>query len=68
VDRAVPRWGKPPEGHAAETTVHNTLLADIAPFLAQHGVAPGASSAVAAAALVTEEHLTALGDPLGSTR
>lgn len=68
VDRAVPLWGKPHDGNASEKTVHNTLVSDIAAFLAQHGVAPGASISVADAALVTEDHLTALGDTLCLTR
>jgi len=45
-------------------SVNNTLLSNIATFLAQHGVAPGASLDVADAALVTEANLTALGDTL----
>ena len=68
VDRAVPRWGKPHDGQASDKTVNNTLLSDIATFLAPHGVAPGASIYVADAALVTEETLAALGDPLFITR
>jgi hypothetical protein len=36
--------------------------------LATPGVAPGASIAVAEAALVTEDHRAALGDTLGITR
>jgi len=62
VDRAVPLWGKPHDGNASDKTVNNTLLSDIATFLAQHGVAPGAYIYVADAALVTEDNLTALGD------
>jgi hypothetical protein len=42
VDRAVPLWGKPEDGHASDTTVKHTLLSTIATFLAQPGVAPGA--------------------------
>ncbi len=42
VDRAVPLWGKPEDGHASEKTVKNTVLSNIATFLATHGVAPGA--------------------------
>lgn len=68
VDRAVPLWGKPHDGNASDKTVNNTLLSDIAAFLAQHGVAPGAYSYVAAAALVTEDNLAALGDTLFITR
>lgn len=68
VDRAVPLWGKPHDGNASDKTVNNTLLSDIATFLAQHGVAPGGYIYVADAALVTEENLTALGDTLFITR
>ncbi len=68
VDRAVPIWGTPEDGHASDKTVHNTLLSNIATFLAQHGVAPGASIYVADAALVTEENLAALGDTLFISR
>ena len=64
VERAVPLWGKPHDGNASDTTVNNPLLSNIAAFLAQHGVAPGASIDVADAALVTEDNLTALGDTL----
>ena len=64
VDRAVPLWGQPEDGSASEKTVHNTLLSDMATFLAKHGVAPGAYIYVADAALVTEDHLAALGDTL----
>jgi transposase len=62
VDRAVPLWGKPYDGNASDKTVNNTLLSNLATFLAQHGVAPGAYIYVADAALVTEENLAALGD------
>jgi len=68
VDRAVPLWGKPEDGNASDKTVNNTLLSNIAAFLAQHGVAPGAYIYVADAALVTEENLAALGDTLFITR
>jgi transposase len=68
VDRAVPLWGKPHDGNASDTTVNNTLLSNIAAFLAKHGVAPGAYIYVADAALVTEDNLTALGDTLFITR
>jgi len=68
VDRAVPIWGTPEDGNASDTTVHNTLLSNIATFLGQHGVAPGASIYVADAALVTEDTLAALGDTLVITR
>jgi len=68
VDRAVPLWGKPHDGNASDKTVHNTLLSDIAAFLAKHGVAPGAYIYVADAALVTEDNLAALGDTLFISR
>lgn len=68
VDRAGPLWGKPAEGPASEQTVTHPLGSDIATFLAQHGVAPGASSSVAAAARVTEAHRAALGATRCSTR
>jgi transposase len=68
VDRAVPLWGKPEDGNASEKTVNNTLLSNIATFLAQHGVAPGAYIYVADAALVTEDNLATLGDTLFITR
>src|SRR5262245_53689982 len=64
VDRAVPLWGTPEDGNASDKTINTTLLSDIATFLAQHGVAPGAYIYVADAALVTEDNLTALGDTL----
>jgi transposase len=68
VDRAVPLWGKPEDGNASDKTVNNTLLSDIATFLAKHGVAPGAYIYVADAALVTEANLAALGDTRFITR
>jgi transposase len=68
VDRAVPLWGKPEDGNASDKTVNNTLLSNIATFLATHGVAPGAYIYVADAALVTEDNLAALGDTLFITR
>jgi transposase len=68
VDRAVPLWGTPADGNASDKTVNNTLLSDIATFLAKHGVAPGAYIYVADAALVTEDNLAALGDTLFITR
>jgi transposase len=67
-DRAVPMWGTPADGHASDTTVHHTLLSNLATFLAQHGVAPGAYIYVAEAALVTEDNRAALGDTLFITR
>jgi len=42
VDRAVPLWGQPEDGHAADKTVNNVFLSDMATSLAQHGVSPGA--------------------------
>jgi transposase len=68
VDRAVPLWGKPHDGNASDKTVNNTLLSDIATFLAKHGVAAGAYIYVADAALVTEDNLAELGDTLFITR
>jgi hypothetical protein len=68
VERAVPIWGTPADGNASDKTVHNTLLSNIATFLAQHGVAPGAYIDVADAALVTADNLAALGDTLFITR
>src|SRR2546422_8675628 len=68
VDRAVPLWGTPHDGNASDKTVNNALLSDIAAFLAQHGVAPGAYIYVADAALVTEANLAALGDTLFISR
>lgn len=68
VDRAVPLGGKPEDGNASDKTVNNTILSNIATFLAQHGVAPGAYIYVAAAALVSEANLAALGDTLFITR
>lgn len=62
VDRAVPIWGKPEEGNAADKTVNNTLLSEIAHLLAHYGVRPGAYIYIADAALVTEGHPAALGD------
>src|SRR5215813_1653901 len=68
VDRAVPLWGTPADGNASDKTINNTLLSDIATFLAKHGVAPGAYIYVADAALVTEDNLAALGDTLFISR
>ena len=68
VDRAVPLWGAPEDGNASDKTINNTLLSDIATFLAKHGVAPGAYIYVADAALVTEDNLAALGDTLFISR
>jgi hypothetical protein len=68
IDRAVPMWGKPEAGNASDTTLNTPLLSEIAPLLACHGVAPGASSYMAAAALVTADNLAALQDTLCITR
>jgi transposase len=68
VDRAIPLWGKPEDGNASDKTVNNTVLSDIATFLAKHGVAPGAYIYVADAALVTEDNLAVLGDTLFISR
>jgi transposase len=68
VDRAVPLWGKPHDGNASDQTVHNTLLSDLAAFLAKHGGAPGAYIYVADAALVTEDNLATLGATLFISR
>jgi transposase len=68
VDRAVPLWGRAEDGHASDKTVNNTVLSNIATFLATHGVAPGAYISVADAALVTADNLAALGDTLFITR
>jgi transposase len=68
VDRAVPIWGTPEDGNASDKTVNNTLLSNIATFLATHGVAPGAYIYVADAALVTEDNLATLGDTLFISR
>jgi transposase len=68
VDRAVPLWGTPEDGNASDKTVNNTVLSDIATFLAKHGVAPGAYIYVADAALVTEDNLAALGNTLFISR
>jgi len=68
VDRAVPLWGTPEDGNASDKTINNALLSNIATFLGQHGVAPGAYIYVADAALVTEDNLAALGDTLFITR
>src|SRR5256714_11020650 len=68
VDRAVPLWGKPEDGNASDKTVNNTVLSNIATFLATHGVSPGAYIYVADAALVTADNLATLGDTLFITR
>ena len=63
VDRAVPMWGKPEDGHAADTTRNPTRLAEITQLLARDGVQPGASLSMADAALVTADNLAALANP-----
>src|SRR5262247_1140478 len=68
VDRAVPIWGKLEDGNASDKTLNTTLLSEIAQLLARHGVQPGAYIYIADAALVTEDHLAALGDSLFITR
>jgi hypothetical protein len=68
VERAVPMWGKPEDGNASDKPRTATLLSELAPVLARHGVAPGASISIADAALVTEENRTARGDTLCITR
>lgn len=68
MDRAGPIWGKPEDGHAADNTLHTTLLSAIAQLLARHGVPPGAYISMADAALVTEDNLAALGDTFFITR
>lgn len=62
VERAVPIWGQPEDGHASDTALKTTRLSEIAQILAHHGVGPGASLDMADAALVTEDTLTALGE------
>src|SRR2546430_7278931 len=68
VDRADPLGGKQEDGNASDKTVNNTVLSDIATFLAKHGVAPGVYIYVADAALVTEDKLAALGDTVFISR
>jgi transposase len=68
VERAVPIWGKPEDGNAADKTLNRTLLSEIAQLLTQYGVQPGAYIYIADAALVTEDNLAALGDTLFITR
>jgi hypothetical protein len=68
VDRAVSRWGTPEDGHASEKTSNHPRVSDMATFLATPGVAPGADSYVADAALVTEDTRAALGATLFITR
>jgi hypothetical protein len=61
--RAVPRWGTPEEGQASDTTRPPPRWSAMAPRRARHGGAPGASLALAAAALGTEDQRTARGNP-----
>lgn len=68
VDRAVPIWGKPEDGNAADKALNTALLSEIAHLLAHYGVQPGAYIYIADAALVTEDNLAALGDTLFITR
>jgi len=68
VERAGPLGGEPHDGHALDQPVPPTRVATRAPCLAPPGVAPGASTAVAAAALGPEEMRAARGDPGGSSR
>src|SRR5215510_826007 len=68
VDRAVPIWGKAEDGNASDKALNTALLSEIAQLLASHGVAPGAYSYIADAALVTEDNRAALGDTLFITR
>src|SRR5919199_5083433 len=37
VDRAVPIWGKPEDGHASDKSLNTTLLSEIAQLLAHQG-------------------------------
>jgi len=68
VDRAVPLWGQPEDGHASDQTLNTTLLSETAQILGRQGVQPGASISSADAALVTEDHRAALRDTLCITR
>ena len=68
VDRAVPIWGQLADGNASDKTLNTTLLSEIAQFLAQYGVQPGAYIYIADAALVTEDNLAALRNTLFITR
>ena len=63
-----PPLGHPEDGNASDKTINNTLLSDLATFLAQHGWRQALSYHVADAALVTEDKLAALGDTLFITR
>ena len=68
VDRAGPIWDKPAAGNASDKTLKTTLLSERAQLFADYGVPPGASRAIAAAALVTEDNRTALRDTWFITR
>jgi hypothetical protein len=68
VERAVPLWGTPKDGHAAAPTVHHPRWSTRATCLAKHGGAPGAYIDVAEAALGTADNRAALGDPVCITR
>jgi transposase len=68
VDRAVPIWGKPEDGHASDKTLNAALWSEITQRLACYGVHPGAYLYIADAALVTKDHLAALRDTLFITR
>ena len=68
VERAGPMGGKPAEGQAADKTRTTTLLAELAQRLARDGVQRGAYVDMAAAALVTEDHLAARAETLCITR
>src|SRR5215467_7077104 len=46
VDRAVPIWGKPEDGHAADKTLNTNLLSELARLLADYGVQPGVLSQI----------------------
>jgi len=60
VDRAVPIWGKPEDGHASDKTLKPTLWSESAQILGRQGVHPGAYISIADAALVTEDTRAAL--------
>ncbi len=68
VERAVPRGGQPAEGTAADQPRKTTVGSEIAPRVAHHGVAPGASIDSADAALVTEDQRMARRAPVCSSR
>jgi hypothetical protein len=68
VARAVPIWGKPEDGNAADKPLNTNLWSELARLFADDGVQPGAALDIAEAALVTEDKLTALRDPYFITR